>query len=462
MMPGRDEQRGVAPAKIRVPHAILETTLSTLLVPGLGTIVWPEDPLFLSAGFPYLLFAPLLPALRYGFAYGFGSAVALVIVISIAWGQDLLPRQTFPVELCFGLLTVTMIVGEFTNVWHRRGERAWAGTEYCQVRLNEFIPRYYLLKASHDQLEQRLAGSSQSLRTALQTVRERFGPANERPDFEQVGDEILSLFSSFCSVQVASVYRVQHNTEVSWPPCATLGSGTQIPPDHPFIQESLKLHRTVSAHFRRDDKSELREREEDLLAVIPITDAFHNLWALIVVQEMPFMSFHHDNLVLMSVLGGAIGDQLTSAMEQTPTGDSTEQDFRLHVRRCLEDRRDHDLPASVVSFVLNPEFASTRLLDQIVAQKRSLDLPWRCPSRDGDTVLTLLLPLTEEIGAAGFLARVEKHFRGRLGKTPEEAGIEIHPTTLTRTDTVDEIVTQIQGLKLAHDHTTVDPTSAVA
>lgn len=445
------ERRGSAPPRVRQVHASLESALATLLVPILGTLVWPEDPLFLTAGFPYLIFSPVLPALRYGFAHGFGSALALTLAIVMGWYNRILPVSAFPSEVVFGMLSISMLAGEFTNMWRRRADRAWAAAEYCQTRLNAFTPRYYTLKASHDRLEQKLAGSTQSLRTALQTVRDRFPPERGRPSLEAVGSEVLSIFANFCAIQVGCVFEVRDNQEAIWPPCATLGSGQQIPATHPFVSEALRTNQTISAHFRSDEKSDLRERDQDVLAVIPISDAFHNLWALVVVQELPFMSFHHDNLVLMSVLGGAIGDQLTSSLEHTDGDDAGEQEFRLHLRRCLDDRREHGLAGSVVTFLLDPEFASSRVLEQITGQLRSLDMSWTSVNREGDTLLALLLPLTDELGAAGFLNRIEAYFRGRLGKSLAEAGVQAHPITLSRHDTVDDIVTQIQGLRIVDE-----------
>ncbi|MGE3165444.1 MAG: PelD GGDEF domain-containing protein [Planctomycetota bacterium] len=451
MSAGSGERRGNAPLRIGLVHASLESALATLLVPIVGTLAWPEDPLLLTAGFPYLIFSPLLPALRYGFAFGFGSALALTLALAMAWWLQILPVPQFPTETVFGMLTTCMIAGEFTNLWRRRADRAWAAAEYCQTRLNAFTPRYYTLKASHDRLEQKLAGSTQSLRTALQTVRDRFPPQRSRPPLDVVGSEILSIFANFCAVQVGCVFAVRDNAEVIWPPCATLGSGVQIPATHAFVSEALRTNQTVSAHFRTDQKSDLRERDQDVLAVVPIADAFHNVWALVVVQELPFMSFHQDNLVLMAVIGGAIGDELTSSLEQTGSEDAGEQEFRLHLRRCLDDRRDHGLAVSVVTFLLNPEFASSRVLDQITAQTRSLDLYWISANREGDTLLALLLPLTDELGAAGFLQRIEGHFRSRLGKSLAEAGVQAQSMTLGRQDTVDDVVTQIQGLRITDE-----------
>ena len=53
-----------------------EVLIVTLLLPALGLWRHPHDPFFLQANFPWLLLAPLLLSLRYGFAQGLGSAAA--------------------------------------------------------------------------------------------------------------------------------------------------------------------------------------------------------------------------------------------------------------------------------------------------------------------------------------------------------------------------------------------------
>ena len=89
--------------------AAMETVLITAALPIFGLWLRPTDPFFLHADFPWLVLAPLLPALRYGFVYGFGSALGLVLLIALGWRAHWLSTAYFPGDFVLGLLVVGAI-----------------------------------------------------------------------------------------------------------------------------------------------------------------------------------------------------------------------------------------------------------------------------------------------------------------------------------------------------------------
>lgn len=72
-----------------------------------------------------------------------------------------------------GVLVCGMLVGEVRDLWMRRLERLQMANEYRQYRLDEFTRAHQILRVSHDLLEQRVAGSDQSLRSSLLGLREK-------------------------------------------------------------------------------------------------------------------------------------------------------------------------------------------------------------------------------------------------------------------------------------------------
>jgi len=107
---------------IRVASSVAwaETLLLTLSVPLIGYFLHKDDPFFLNYPFPWLLFASLLPAIRYGFSHGFASAMILISLITVAWRFELVPISEFPTSYTLGLLVLTMLMGEFTDMWLRK------------------------------------------------------------------------------------------------------------------------------------------------------------------------------------------------------------------------------------------------------------------------------------------------------------------------------------------------------
>lgn len=59
----------------------LETLLVTAAALGLGFWLVPEDPLMVGLAFPWVVFAPILMGVRYGFMRGLVSASLLVVAL---------------------------------------------------------------------------------------------------------------------------------------------------------------------------------------------------------------------------------------------------------------------------------------------------------------------------------------------------------------------------------------------
>ena len=432
----------------RVLQAAIETGVATAILPLIGALFRRSDPYFLESELPLLFVAPLFPALRYGFAHGFACAAILGVGITIEWSRGAI--EGYPVGSVLGLVALAMLAGEFSDAWKRRWSRAWTALQYAEKRLAEFTPRYHLLKASHDRLEKRLAGSTQSLRTALQGVRGRESE-QDVPTMAQIGDRILEVLSTYCSLQVASVFEVKTNSEIVWPACATLGHGRDVPRSDPMLEESLLSVQMLSVHDGAPDSGTLHRAGSNLLAAIPVADAFNHVWAIVAIQQMPFIAFQEENLRMLAVLASAFGDQLTVRLESAGSDSALEQEFRLQLRRSIHHTRDHELPSALVQLKVTREFTNPRIIEQIVLEKRGLDCHWLCESPGGDLTINLLMPLTGALGASGYVDRLERMLRARHGKNLEEAGIAHRTREVTPHDSVDELMLHLQGLREDRD-----------
>src|SRR5689334_11624705 len=95
--------RGGSPAVMWV-----ETAGVTLLALAFGFWVRPADPFFLGSGFPWLVFAPALIALSYGFVPGIVSASLLIAAWMLAQRQGFVPGE-FPKLHFLGTLILVMV-----------------------------------------------------------------------------------------------------------------------------------------------------------------------------------------------------------------------------------------------------------------------------------------------------------------------------------------------------------------
>ena len=146
-----------------------ETLALPLIALALGLLWAPEDPLQARGAFPWPWLAPVVLALRYGPMAGLGGACVLLA----GWlALNLGHFDAFPQMYFLGGLILVLLVGEFSSLWHARTRRAETLQLYLDQRLEHLVRQHYLLRLSHDRLEQELIGRPMSMRDALSTLRE--------------------------------------------------------------------------------------------------------------------------------------------------------------------------------------------------------------------------------------------------------------------------------------------------
>ena len=153
------------------PAAVLgEVVFLPLIAVGLGLWLNPADPLWIEAAFPWPWFAPLILALRYGPLPGLaGSGLLLAAWLLLNVGHT----DDFPKLFFLGGLILIMLAGEFSSLWLARTRRAETIQLYLDQRLETLTRQYYLLRLSHDRLEQDLISRPISMRDALLKLRVR-------------------------------------------------------------------------------------------------------------------------------------------------------------------------------------------------------------------------------------------------------------------------------------------------
>ena len=166
------------------------------------------------------------------------------------------------------------------------------------------------------------------------------------------------------------------------------------------------------------------ERGTELLAAIPFSDSRGRMWAVLAVKEMLFVAFHADNLKLLAVLGGHVGDILAYGAGWSSADDVTRASFLVHLQRALQDRVSFDLPSVLVIMSFQRTEQASALAQQILGQRRGLDQALMLRSRDGGTRIFMLMPFTDERGGEGYLARLRRMVQERYGTDLQAAGLE--------------------------------------
>lgn len=225
----------------------VETLVISALALGLGWWFSPDDPLQVNATFPWVILAPLLLGMRYGFVRGLASAALLVAALFAFRVQGVEAYAQVPAAFIVGVLLCAMLVGEFRDIWERRLERLELANEYRQLRLDEFTRAHHILRISHDRLEQRVAGNDQSLRSSLLGLRQllRELPGDEAP-LDALAETVLALLAQYGSLRIAGLYRVRHDRTPEPQPLASLGEMPVLDADDLLVRTCLERGELVS------------------------------------------------------------------------------------------------------------------------------------------------------------------------------------------------------------------------
>ena len=88
---------------------------------------------------------------------------------------------------------MVMIVGEVSSTWRHHLRKARTAQQYQDLRLEQLVRRHYLLRLSHEQLEQQLIAQPISMRDALLKLRDLSGSSNDVLT-------LLGLLSQACQI----------------------------------------------------------------------------------------------------------------------------------------------------------------------------------------------------------------------------------------------------------------------
>ena len=413
------------------PVSWLETILVTGLAIGLGLWLTPEDPLQMHAGFPWPILAPLLVGVRYGFVRGLVSAALLVLAVLVLRYRGLEGYAELEPSFIVGVLVCGMLVGEVRDLWMRRLERLQMANEYRQYRLDEFTRAHQILRVSHDLLEQRVAGSDQSLRSSLLGLRENLRVLpNEDDALSALAEPIVAILGQYGALRMAGLYRVDEREENVLPePLAMIGVMGPLGTEDGLVKLCLERGELVSVRQELIDSGNYSQFSS-LQACIPLIDAEGRLLAILAVRQMPFFAFQDRTLSLLALLGGHIADLMRRDPHVLQLPDADAQQFTLQLKRSLMDVEQHTLPAGLFAFELtrhNDEL--TRLLER---SQRGLDLHLPVRNNRDNHLLLVLLPLTSPQGTEGYLARINVLLHEHFGieSDMQSLGVRVLPFNL--------------------------------
>ncbi|MES1926965.1 PelD GGDEF domain-containing protein [Salinisphaera sp. T31B1] len=434
---------------------VLESAVITAVVPALGWLLHAEDPLFYDSQFSWLVVAPLLVGLRYGFFYGFASALATVAYMALAprmgWAA-----QPLGLQYAIGLVLAGMVAGEFTDIWRRRFTQMKIINDYQSIRLTEFVRNYHVLRVSHDQLAERLAANPHNLRDALLALAERFHHSDAGEDLlKQRSQDLLGFLAVEGRLEQCALFAVDERRRIGRQPMDFLGGQPAQPnvADHPMVRACLEQGRMISLKSEMAEIN-LQQESHPLLAVIPLIDVNDRIWAIVTVTEMPFVEFERGNLHLLAVLGGNLGDILAEAYHRQPSDQQLARyQFEQRLRQWSQYGARYRLSSLLMAYEIPGRvrgISNEALCELVYEQLRALDYAWTTDLDQGTQIIYVLMPLTPERGASAYRERMSRLLNERFGVEVASSGLVFHQRHVNGSQSASALLTDIRRQAESH------------
>lgn len=414
-----------------------ETVLITLLAVFIGRLASPSDPFYLASQYPWPWLAPLLVALRYGALPGVVSS-AILFAAWLAWAPGGLDADIPKLYFLGGLLS-TMICGEYSGIWRTRVHRTTEINSYLEDRVERITKRLYLMRLSHDRLEQELLTRPVTLRDALTDLRRLIaGKTGTEP--MPGAQEFLEFLSRYCQVEVASLYIVSQNG-----PDIRLGPQQGRLGEPPQLREDDPLYLNACDHGRLAHVQALSDAGHaptKQLVVAPMLASDKKMIGVLAISNMPFFALNEDNLQTMQVLLSAYADGISSAKTVLPLlarHPGCPVSFATELVILQRIQRDFGIDSHIAVLIFDLGRDGADMYEHVLRQRRAPDIIWPVESLNGNNYIINQMPLTGRAAVEGYLVRTETSLKQTFGGNFADLGIRIHVLHLTETEPLESI-----------------------
>jgi polysaccharide biosynthesis protein PelD len=388
----------------------LETAGMTLAVLGVGYFVNGSDPFMITERFPWIWFAPVLAALRYGLASGIGSVSIIVCFMSFAARSGRLPYP-FPLEHLLGGLLLVMICGQFGSFWQKRLKRSDQLSQHALERAQQVSRAYFMVRLSHDRLEQNLISKPVTLRQAMVDM-QLLLVRHEGEITGEVAAELLSILANYCNLDSAAIYPVVAG-RLAREPVASYGKGAPCDQDDVLLRSAMESDTTTYQSIEMLQPG----RRSSYLVASPLCSSSGELLAMLLVTEMPFLSLQRETLQIMGVLlsyfvehafaAAKSADMLAVYPDCPPV-------FACELIKMHRLSKDLGIESILGMIHVHPNPRDEEIALSIEKKQRGLDHVWRITTPAGILLITLM-PFSGITGGEGYLGRIKGFLGDRFG-----------------------------------------------
>jgi len=264
----------------------IEVISISIVIIAIGYFIDKQDPLLIHYHFSFLILWLAIITLFYGLIMGMIMWLAFAIVSIFFYRDDPIFTSILLENLFF-----VFLYGIFFSNLHRELDKYRIKTKYLQLRLKELTNAFFTLKISHDKLESIYIMQPASIRFVISEILEN----SDHSTPEESAENTLKVLQKFFGVGSASICRVKRNKITK--SYALIGDMEEIPnKKDKLIEESLTLKKAIYLNDIAD------KEQTDYIYAVPFLDKRDEIVAILIVKYLPFLSFHQDTLLKISVI----------------------------------------------------------------------------------------------------------------------------------------------------------------
>jgi hypothetical protein len=400
----------------------VETLVITALILALGFFFNSSDPFFVMADFPWILFAPLLIALRYGIAPGMVS-IAIICLLNLAMLRMGVLSGDFPTVFMLGGILMTMIGGQFSAVWSTRLRRSDQLSRHASERFEQLSRAYFMVRLSHDRLEQNLISRPVTLRDAMIDLRSILASHGGLLD-RVTGSALISILVHYCSIESAAIYLMEPDGQMQETPVAECGRGAVFQADDLLLRSAIETGNAAYQSIKRLAGDE----NSPYLVASPLRTSSGVTKGILLVSEMPFLALHRETLQILGVLLAYATDHAEAASEARnllSVFTDCPPMFAAELYKMVRLRRELEVNSALVVVNIKPTARLHELCVALMRQQRGLDHGWRRDLGWGVQFVTLM-PFSGPAAVEGYMARLNEMFLRDFGVKVGEGDISFH------------------------------------
>ena len=405
----------------------VETVAITLLAMVLSSLADPADPFQIRAQFPWPWFAPVLVALRYGVMPGVTSS-AVLLAGWYGWAPKELDAA-LPKLYFLGGLLLAMVCGEYSSLWRTRLRRLAELNQYLEDRVERVTKRFYLLRLSHDRLEQDMLATPTTLRDALAELRRRVA-SSAGGDALPGAQALLDFLAQACQLEVAAIYGVNPQPGHGFGAAATIG---EAPPLR--VDDALLRHAQANGTLAHVQSSMIAQMlPTDHLVIAPIVASDKQWLGVLAISRMPFFALTEETMQTLAVLLSAYADGVTAAAQVLPLVSSfpgLPLEFAEELVKLTRIQRDFNLSSHIVVLEFGEHPSRLDMFNQVLRQRRTPDVIWSIENILGRSVMINLMPLAGLASVNGYLLRTEASLQEIFGGNFAALGVRTAVVALT-------------------------------